>query len=240
MSRELYSMLGYDSNNKRVRMGMLAEKTHPYIKEKVEEMLIAEHKFSEWEAKNVMDKTWKDTPENMQIKMTGNISVIFEQLKKQGETYFSVCFVHKKLLTAGVKIAICTSDSREGTEEFLYRLSLSSFVDLVLCGDDPDSVSKPNPHNALFICEKLGVGPEQAIMVGDTPADTIMGQTAQLGLTVGVLTGVGDHADLADADIIMNDVGGLVDLVCPDVTKEAANSPVYITNRGLAKIVGKN
>ena len=112
-------------------------------------------------------------------------------------------------------------------------------MDLVLCGDDPDSISKPNPHNALFICEKLGVGPEEAIMVGDTPADTIMGQTAQLGLTVGVLTGVGDHADLADADIIMEDVGGLVDLVCPDVTKEA-NSPVYITNRGLAKIVGKN
>ena len=84
VSSELYSMLGYDSQNKRVRMGMLAEKTHPYIKEKVEEMLITEHKFSQWEARNVMDKTWKDTPENMQIKMTGNIGVIFQQLKDQG------------------------------------------------------------------------------------------------------------------------------------------------------------
>ena len=139
-----------------------------------------------------------------------------------------------------MKIAICTSDSREGTEEFLYRLSLDSFVDLVLCGDDKDSISKPNPHNALFICDKLGVEPGQAIMVGDTPADTIMGQRAQLGLTIGVLTGVGDHGDLADADIIVNDVGGVVDLICPDLTKEAASSSVYITNRGLAKIVGKN
>jgi len=223
VSRELYNMLGYDIHTKRVRMGMLAEKTHPYIKEKVEEMLVTEHKFSDWEAKNVMDKTWKDTPENMQIKMTGNIGVIFEKLKSQG-----------------VKIAICTSDSREGTEEFLLRLSLSSYVDLVLCGDDPDSVSKPSPHNALFICDKLGVGPGQTIMVGDTPADTIMGQKAELGLTIGVLSGVGDHEDLADADIIMNDVGGVVDLVCSDVTKEAGSSPVYITNRGLAKIVGKN
>ena len=77
-------------------------------------------------------------------------------------------------------------------------------------------------------------------MVGDTPADTIMGQRAQLGLTIGVLTGVGDHSDLADADIIMNDVGGVVDLICPDLAKEAASSSVYITNRGLAKIVGKN
>ena len=88
-----------------------------------------------------------------------------------------------------IKIAICTSDSREGTEEFLNKLSLSSYVDMVLCGDDKDSISKPNPHNALFICEKLGVSPSKTIMVGDTPADTIMGQQAQLGLTLGVLTG---------------------------------------------------
>jgi phosphoglycolate phosphatase-like HAD superfamily hydrolase len=40
-------------------------------------------------------------------------------------------------------------------------------------------------------------------MVGDTPADTIMGQAANLGLTVGVLTGVGGHADLSHADIIV-------------------------------------
>ena len=84
VSSELYSMLGYDSQNKRVRMGMLAEKTHPYIKEKVEEMLIAEYKFKDWEARDVMEKTWKDTPENMQIKMTGNIGNIFENLKSQG------------------------------------------------------------------------------------------------------------------------------------------------------------
>ena len=64
-----------------------------------------------------------------------------------------------------IKIAICTSDSREGTEEFLTKLGLESMVDLVLCGDDKDSISKPNPHNALFICEQLGVSPSKTIMV---------------------------------------------------------------------------
>ena len=42
-----------------------------------------------------------------------------------------------------------------------------------------------------------------ALQVGDTPADTIMGQAANLGLTIGVLTGVGSHQDLVDADIIV-------------------------------------
>jgi len=217
---ELYEMLGYDSKSKKVRMGMLAEKTHPYIKEKVGEMLMKECSFSKWEAEEVMKKTWKDTPENLQIKMTGNLSSLFKQLKQKG-----------------MKIAICTSDSREGTVEFLTKLSLDPLVDMVLCGDDKDSISKPNPHNALFICDKLGVSPEQTIMVGDTPADTIMGQTASLGLTVGVLSGVGDNKDLADADLIVPDVGDVVGLVCPD-SSEAVSS-IQITNRGLAKIVNK-
>ena len=97
------------------------------------------------------------------------------------------------LLTTGIKIAICTSDSREGTAEFLSALSLSGLVDMVLCGDDAASIAKPDPHNALHICAQLGVAPARAVMVGDTPADTIMGQAAHLGLTVGVLTGQMKH-----------------------------------------------
>ena len=84
VSTELYSMLGYDQASKRVRMGMLAEKTHPYIMEKVVEMLMSEFKFSKEEATQVMDKTWKDTPENMQIKSTGNLGLLFKTLKEQG------------------------------------------------------------------------------------------------------------------------------------------------------------
>ena len=144
--------------------------------------------------------------------------------------------MYLKNVFIGIKIAICTSDSREGTEEFLTKLSLTQFVDMVLCGDDTDSISKPNPHNALHICSKLGVAPSKAIMVGDTPADTIMGQAAHLGLTVGVLTGVGDTADLRDADLIVSNVDDVLDLVCPDLDQED-NVNTVITNRGLAKIV---
>ena len=53
------------------------------------------------------------------------------------------------------------------------------------------------------------------LQVGDTPADTIMGQAANLGLTVGVLTGVGDNQDLSDADLIVPKVGDVIDLVTP-------------------------
>merc|ERR1712013_879137 len=71
----VYQLMGYDSDTKKIRMGMLAEKTHPYIKEKVLEMLIKQG-HSDLEAKNVLEKTWKDTPENMQIKETGNLRIL--------------------------------------------------------------------------------------------------------------------------------------------------------------------
>ena len=51
-----------------------------------------------------------------------------------------------------IKIAICTSDSREGTLEFLEREDLTNLVDMLVCGDDPQGKPKPNPHNAHYIC----------------------------------------------------------------------------------------
>merc|ERR1711981_67096 len=82
-------------------------------------------------------------------------------------------------------------------------------------GDDPFSKPKPDAHNALHICAELGVEPHNAIMVGDTPADTIMGQAANLGLTIGVLTGIGNKEDLTHADIIVHNVDEVVDLITP-------------------------
>merc|ERR1712141_35696 len=159
----------------------------------------------------------------MQIKMTGNLRALFVRLKERD-----------------IKIAICTSDSREGTVEFLERMGLQSMVDIIVCGDDEVSKSKPDPHNAEYICSQLGVKCSEAIMVGDTPADTIMGQAANLGLTIGVLTGVGDNQDLSDADLIVPEVGDVIDLVTPTAKQLDMESKVSknmrITSRGLSKI----
>ena len=94
MTDELYDMLGYDSKSKRVRMGMLAEKTHPYIKQKVVEMLMEQCNFSQWEAEEVMNKTWKDTPEDLQIKLTGNLTSLFKQLKEKGTSSKTYDYLH--------------------------------------------------------------------------------------------------------------------------------------------------
>ena len=221
---ELFDVLGYDHSNKKVKIGALAENTHPQIRDKIEDMLEERVGFSETEAKKVVDKSWMDTPEDMKVKMTGDVHDMFERLK-----------------ASGVKIAICTSDSREGTHSFLESQNLEGLVDIIMCGDDAHGKPKPNPHNANYICQKLGVKPSETIMVGDTPADTLMGQHADLGLTVGVLTGVGDKDDLIDADVIVHDVAELVELILPESIQqnkpELSGGRIHqVTTRGISKI----
>ena len=222
IDNHLYDVLGYDHKEKRIGMGTLAENTHPQIRDKIEEMLQIERGFCPVRAKDVVDKTWKDTPENMSIKLTGNLHSLFYRLKKEG-----------------VKIAICTSDSQEGTKQFLAKQNLSPYIDMIVCGDDKEGMPKPNPHNALYICDRLRVSPSDTIMVGDTPADTLMGQQAKLGLTVGVLTGVGSVHDLIDADVIVSDVHECIDMILPE-TAGAKQKVHHITTRGLSKIARRS
>ena len=217
ISDHVYDVLGYDHQEDKVRIGALAENTHPQIKDKIYEMLLFERGFHPSQARRVVEDTWMDTPEDLSIKLTGNLHHLFHRLK-----------------TEGVKIAICTSDSKEGTQEFIHRQKLGKYIDVMVCGDDPDGKPKPDPHNAHLICDRLGVRPADTIMVGDTPADTLMGQQAKLGLTVGVLTGVGGVSDLVDADVIVKDVKDCVDMILPGDHEE--QKVHHVTTRGLSKI----
>lgn len=111
---------------------------------------------------------------------------------------------------AGVRIAVATSDDREPTERTLAHLGVADVVEAVSCADDGHPV-KPNPDAIHRICRTLGVPEARTAMIGDSPADLAMGRAAGVGLVVGVLTGVGDRATLADAaDLVLESVGELV------------------------------
>ena len=82
LSASLFDVLGYCSNTERVRIGSLAENTHPQIKEEIRDMLTSDDLgFSEDEAHSVIEQSWSDTPENMRIKTTGDLQQIFSDLK---------------------------------------------------------------------------------------------------------------------------------------------------------------
>jgi phosphoglycolate phosphatase len=112
----------------------------------------------------------------------------------------------EKLREAGVQVAVVTTDHRPETQETLEILGIAHLVDLVICGDD-GLPAKPAPDMLAAACERLGVQPARAAMVGDTLGDLLMAQRAGAGLRVAVLSGAGDRALLGEhADVVVDSI----------------------------------
>ena len=154
------------------------------------------------QAKEVVDAVWEHgdhSDNNKDLKMLEDVTKLFRVLHSHG-----------------IKVAVCTADSRTSTEQLLRSQHVEQYVDMLVCGDDPDNVPKPEAHNAVRICEALGVDPERTVVVGDTVADLGMGRKAKLGATVAVLSGVGEVHDLdAQADIVLPSIKDLLPLIIP-------------------------
>ena len=61
----------------------MAENTNDEVKDKIEEMLVSEFNFKPPKAREVIDSTWTNTPENMIIKLTADIPLLFQRLKDE-------------------------------------------------------------------------------------------------------------------------------------------------------------
>jgi phosphoglycolate phosphatase len=115
-----------------------------------------------------------------------------------------------KLSAEGVKTAVATSDDRAATLATLGGLGIARYVAAVVGADD-GLPTKPAPDMVLYLCRRLGIEPADSVVVGDAVADMMMGRAAGVGLTVGVLSGVGTREILAPfADVVVPSVGELV------------------------------
>lgn len=116
----------------------------------------------------------------------------------------------QRLADAGYLLALATTDHRAPTEYHLQRLGVTELFATALCGDDGVPL-KPAPDMALEICRRLGVRPEEAIMVGDSVADMIMARVAGLAGAIGVASGAVPGDLLAEhADCVIPDLHGIL------------------------------
>ncbi|MFH4979691.1 hypothetical protein AB6A40_006400 [Gnathostoma spinigerum] len=188
----VYRELGYNAQNKQVLPGLLAKGTTLQMRNALRHALISEG-IERQKANDIVDEAIRHAMDccaanKENIKEVTDLRKLFSDLRQNG-----------------VKIAICTSDDRANTLEMLHVLSIDSFIDYTACGDDAGCTPKPSPYNALSICRYLDVDVKQAIVVGDTLADLGMGHSAQVGLTVGVLSGPCPAKHLApSADILVS------------------------------------
>jgi phosphoglycolate phosphatase len=75
------------------------------------------------------------------------------------------------LRAQGLRCACITNKAAQFTVPLLEQLGLAADFELVLSGDTL-AKKKPDPLPLLFACERFGVAPASALMIGDSPNDT--------------------------------------------------------------------
>ncbi len=116
----------------------------------------------------------------------------------------------------GLVLGVATMDDQSSAERTLQAMGCRDRFDFV-CGADSGFGVKPDPGMINAFCESTGLVNIEVAMVGDSPRDLKMGRNAQVGLTVGVLTGTTANGALAPyADHIYDDISGMLELFNPE------------------------
>jgi phosphoglycolate phosphatase len=98
-------------------------------------------------------------------------------------------------------LGIVSTRTAAEVQVYLAQQGLAGMF-LIVAGSDSTERIKPHPQPILWAAGRLGVSPENVVMVGDTGADVRSAQAAG-ALAVGVLCGFGDRADLKQADLVL-------------------------------------
>ncbi len=123
--------------------------------------------------------------------------------------------VFRTLKQWGMKVAICTSDYRQTSQMTVGELELGDYMDCMICGDDPEALPKPEPHNVHQICKKTGVPESSTLLVGDGYRDIEMAKRAGVKTIVGVTSGVSTEEQLwkYGCHYVCDDTLGILDLL---------------------------
>ena len=113
----------------------------------------------------------------------------------------------------GLKIGLFTLNSSAVAVNVLKRLGISRFFDVMVARDLVEGV-KPNPAHLSRVLEELGVRPEEAAVVGDTPFDIRCAKKVG-ALAIGITTGRATEEELrrAGADFIIRYLSELLPLL---------------------------
>jgi phosphoglycolate phosphatase len=100
-------------------------------------------------------------------RVNGAMTIVFERVPQA-----------LRLLTeAGLALACVTNKPREFTLPLLERVQLAPWFSAVVAGDDVPE-KKPHPALLLAACDRLGVSPSHALMIGDSVNDALAARAA--------------------------------------------------------------
>lgn len=112
------------------------------------------------------------------------------------------------LRDAGLRLGVATNDAESSARRHLEVAEIIEKFDYI-AGYDSGHGAKPGPGMCTAFATTLGLDPAACVMIGDSHHDLVAGRAAGM-VTVGVLTGMAGHDDLAPlADAVLPDIGAL-------------------------------
>lgn len=111
------------------------------------------------------------------------------------------------LRARGLRVILATSGEAEVVDALLEQAGLADLdLDRVSSGDVESS--KPDPDLIQAGLKKLGLPPEAALMVGDTPYDA---EAARKAGVLCILLRCGGHPGVSDHDLVLDDPQALLE-----------------------------
>lgn len=115
----------------------------------------------------------------------------------------------ERMLGAGIRLMVASSASAKTLEALLEAAQVNDLLNKATTSDDADK-SKPDPDIVHAALEKIGLPPDQVVMIGDTPYDIEAAGTAGVRL-IAVRCGGWKDEDLAGATAIYDDPADVLD-----------------------------
>ena len=110
-------------------------------------------------------------------------------------------------------MAVVSARDDKSTRAFLEQFALTGYFQEVVTAITAEH-TKPYPDPILYAAKKMGMAPENCLMIGDTTVDIRAGKAAGTQ-TVGVLCGFGEEKELKrrGTDLILGSTSELADIL---------------------------
>jgi HAD superfamily hydrolase (TIGR01549 family) len=168
---------------------------------------------------------WMEAPGNALLGFTDTMGLddeivafidwISRHQKKSAKTFWLIPGVDEMLkqLQGHYPMAVVSARDEKGTMRFLEQFDLVKYFDAIITGQSAEH-TKPYPDPILLAAQRMGVKPEECLMIGDTTVDMRAGKSAGTQLA-GVLCGFGEEPELRKkgADVILKSTPDLVELL---------------------------
>ncbi len=152
--------------------------------------------------------------ENERIQMRDTVIKRFLDYYSEHLVDFSTLYPHVRETLEKLndyKKAVISNKREYLSTRLLDKLELLKYFDLVV-GSDTTSERKPSAIPVIYVFTKLGVNPDESIIVGDSNYDIEAGKKAGLK-TVAVTYGYRGRQYLIDADYIIDSMKDLLTLL---------------------------